>query len=134
MTDIDPRKHVHGEAFMVMQYRSDDGTETEHIWNSRDGVTPFVVTLRSGKTASHVDWRSDVYCPNHFQHMGPGDRYFTDLDPEAALALASERVEEYWDHPEYPMKGRYESKDQAAQSLAASYMEGPGSPHLKEML
>lgn len=126
------RSHVHGEAFCVMRYQSDDGTESEMIWNSRDGVTPFTLTLRSGKQATHVDWPSDVYCPDHAKHMAPGDRYFVDLDPETALALASDRVEEYWDHPEYPMNGRYASKEMAAQSLAAGYLEQPGSPHLKE--
>lgn len=126
--------HAHGEAFMVMQYLSDDGTETEWIWNSRDGVTPFIVTLKSGKTATHAHFAGDRYCPNHAEHMVTGDRYFADLDPETAYALAGNRVEEYWDHPEYPMKGRYESKEQAAQALASSYLEGPSSPTLKEML
>jgi hypothetical protein len=32
-------KHNHPEAFMLMEYVSEDGSETEVLWNSRDGVT-----------------------------------------------------------------------------------------------
>jgi len=42
----------HAGAFCLMTYRADDGTEEEQVWNSRDGVTPFVITLRSGKAAT----------------------------------------------------------------------------------
>jgi hypothetical protein len=66
--------YEHAEAFCLMTYRSDDGTEEEVIWNSRDGVTPFTIALRSGKPASHVDWGADRPQPGHkLQH---GQRYF----------------------------------------------------------
>ena len=125
-------EYAHGEAFMVMEYRADDGSESEWIWNSRDGVTPFVVTLKSGRTAHHANWRNDRRCVDHYDHMSIGDRYFVDLDPETALALASERVEEWWDHPQYPMKDRWATKDAAAKALAKDYLCHGGEPHLKE--
>ena len=125
--------HVHGEAFAVMCYRADDG-EQEFLWNSRDGVTPFVITLRSGKEATHVEWQNDVYCPDHMAHMSVGDRYFADLDPESALIMATQRVEEWWDHPEYPMSARWTDKEHAAQDLAKGYMDPPGSPTIREVL
>lgn len=51
---------AHQEAYCLMQYDADDGTETEVVWNSRDGVTPFGITLRSGKPATHARWGEDV--------------------------------------------------------------------------
>jgi hypothetical protein len=67
-------EYKHMEAFRLMTYRSDDGTEEELIWNSRDGVTPFVIRLRSGKTATHVNWTNDRRIPDH--QLKHGDRYF----------------------------------------------------------
>lgn len=54
--------YAHAEAFCLMTYRADDG------------VTPFVITLKSGKTASHVNWAADVRRPDHV--LAPGERYF----------------------------------------------------------
>lgn len=45
-------RHAHPEAFCVMQYFDDDGN-VEFIWNSRDGVTPFVIISRQGLEAMH---------------------------------------------------------------------------------
>lgn len=55
---------VHVEAFMLMRYRSDDGTTERVIWNSRDGVTPFVITL-DGVTMRHVEWTADRFAPDY---------------------------------------------------------------------
>jgi hypothetical protein len=82
--------HKHAEAFTLMTYVSDDGTETERVWNSRDGVTPFVITLRSGKTATHRDWAADEYLPNYVPPAG--SRVFVDLTPELARKSAAANV------------------------------------------
>lgn len=132
MSDRAEKPHVHGEAFMVMTYRADDG-ETERVWNSRDGVTPFCITLRSGKEATHVNWSQDVYCPSHADHMAAGERYFADLDPETALAHAEENVERWWGHPDYPMSARWPDKATAARDLAKGYLT-PGAPTIKELV
>jgi hypothetical protein len=81
VTDV----YQHAEAFCLMTYRSDDGTEEEVIWNSRDGVTPFIITLRSGKQARHVDWRSDRRVPDY--RPKPGERIFVDLTEARARQL-----------------------------------------------
>jgi hypothetical protein len=71
---LDPAGYQHAEAFCLMTYRSDDGTEEEVVWNSRDGVTPLVITLLSGQKATHVNWSADRPHPDHKpQH---GERYF----------------------------------------------------------
>lgn len=95
------RPHAHGEAFCHMLYRADDGSEEEWIWNSRDGVTPVGITLRSGKQARHVEWHRDRYDPDHVPQ--PGERIFVDLVPEAAIAKRRDFVEQWWDHPDMPM-------------------------------
>lgn len=35
----------HREAFMLMRYVSEGGTDVKLIWNSRDGVTPFQIHI-----------------------------------------------------------------------------------------
>lgn len=84
-------KYAHDEAFCLMRYAADDGSgEDEVIWNSRDGVTPFMISLRSGKTATHVDWRNDECVPDYVPPAG--SRMFVDLTPERAREHAEENV------------------------------------------
>lgn len=112
--------HAHGEAFRLMHYRSDDGTEDEWIWNSRDGVTPFVITLRSGKEAKHINWQDDPYVPDYVPQ--PGERIFVDLAPASAIAKRRVFVDRWWDDPEMPMSEHPflgpMGKDGAARELA----------------
>lgn len=64
-----------------MRYESDDHTVVEYLWNSRDGVTPFIITAKDGKTQlSHTNWKQDERRPNH--KPMPGDRIFVDLTEE----------------------------------------------------
>lgn len=74
MSDTTERRHQHAEAFHVMRYRCQACGHLEHIWNSRDGVTPFSLScpqcnperdFRRG-TMVHVNWQMDVYAP-HYQ-------------------------------------------------------------------
>jgi hypothetical protein len=68
-------KHNHGEAFALMTYRCDAGCHTEVIWNSRDGVTPFIVRSRDGQ-----------------HQMQPGDRIFVGTTKERAREHAETYV------------------------------------------
>jgi hypothetical protein len=45
--------HQHREAFMLMTYRTEGGAFEKKIWNSRDGVTPFIVHI-DGQAYQHV--------------------------------------------------------------------------------
>jgi len=51
-------------------------------------------------------------------------RVFVDMDQELATQAARERVEAWWDHPDYPMSKRWPSKDAAVADLAAEYVGG----------
>lgn len=123
--------YQHAEAFMLMTYRSDDGTEEELIWNSRDGVTPFVITLRSGKQATHVDWHNDRRLPDY--QPRPGERIFVDLTEEAARRYARANAERFWDDEAYPARDHYPSIPEFAELLAADYLRHPGQPDLIEV-
>lgn len=118
------RLHQHPEAFCLMEYRADDGTETEVIWNSRDGVTPFVVALPSGKAATHVNWSHDVRV---WRTMADalGVRRFIDHTEETARAGAARYVDQFWEHPQYPMSSRYETKDAAIDAVVADWIGTP---------
>lgn len=121
-------QYNHAEAFCLMKFRADDGTDEEVIWNSRDGVTPFVITLKSGKTAHHVDWQNDLCVPDH--KPKPGDRIFIDLTIEKANQYAEERIArwkaenaaEEWGVP-LPSVGE----------LISDYLRHPGAPDIMEV-
>jgi len=120
--------NTHGEAFCRMLYRSDDGTEEEWVWNSRDGVTPFVIGSRSGQQMQHVEWQRDEYLPAYTPQ--PGERMFVDLTPERARELAERNAERFWDDPQYPAHRQFDSKEELVSMLTKSYLERPGEPDL----
>lgn len=83
-------KYDHAESFMLMKYATrKDGPGpdplVERIWNSRDGVTPFIVRAPDGREMTHADWGKDQYEP-FWPHTGlkVGDRIFVDMTREAA--------------------------------------------------
>lgn len=125
--------YVHKEAFCLMTYRADDGSkEEEVIWNSRDGVTPFVITLRSGKEARHVDWHLDRCVPDHMPPLG--SRIFVDLTAPRARELARRNAERYWEtYP--PSREQFLTVDALAAMLEATYLAdiGKGTPDLVEV-
>lgn len=125
--------YQYAEAYCIMKYRSDDGTEEEWIWNSRDGVTPFVVTLRSGKQAKHVDWHEDT-CAPHYKPL-VGSRMFVDLTRERSLEIARANAKRYWSEEamSYNPQTEYASQEDLAKALAASYLQREGTPDLVEV-
>jgi hypothetical protein len=129
----DTARYTHGEAFCLMTYRSDDGTEEEIIWNSRDGVTPFVITLRSGKEARHIDWQRDRRVPDHTPPAGT--RIFVDLTDDAARRYAAANAERFFaeDDPPGLAREQYGTVEAMAAHLAAGYLSRPGTPDLVEV-
>lgn len=124
------RDYDHPEAFWLMTYRSDDGTETEVVWNSRDGVTPFVIRLRSGKQATHV-MRLAVRAPDYTPP--PGSRMFVDLTPRRATDLATENAVHWWARNVADCRKRYGSLESFVVALAQDYLRTPGTPDLVEV-
>ena len=126
-----PSRYRHPEAFSVMTYRADDGIEEERIWNSRDGVTPFVITLRNGKQATHVDWDQDQRMAEDWTPP-PGMRYFADLTPERARVHAARNYDAWTADPAQPRDIAIlgANRERAIAKLAGSYLERPGGPDL----
>ncbi len=124
-------KYRHAEAFCLMKYAADDGSEVEWIWNSRDGVTPFISHSRTGREMRHVDWHLDRCEPNHRPQVG--ERIFVDLTREKAEQYARELVERNWNREQYPMSARWAAKEEAIADLVADMMEQPGQPDLVEV-
>lgn len=126
------QQFTHHEAFCLMKYRDAQGNE-EIIWNSRDGVTPFIIRNKQGNEAQHVEWNKDVFAPNHKPKKG--DRIFVDLTHERAREIAVRQVERWWDGGENvpPMKEYYSSKEVAIEQLIAGMYQGGESVDLIEI-
>jgi hypothetical protein len=120
--------YQHGEAFCHMTYASKDGGETEVIWNSRDGVTPFIICSRNGTEMKHVNWRQDRRDPSYVPKAG--DRIFIDARRDLLLDRAKSYVDRCWEDPTYPLKdGPFESKEEAIESFLRNWTN-PGEPTL----
>lgn len=83
----------HGEAFALMLYQGQTSGRTVTIWNSRDGVTPFMVDI-DGEIYQHVHWELDTPAPQHT--LRPGDYYFRDTSQEDAVKAATMVVDLRW--------------------------------------
>ncbi|SRR6266851_368664 len=121
--------YQHAEAFCLLTYHADDGTEEEKIWNSRDGITPFVIALRSGKAATHVNWRTDR--PDQGYQPQIGERIFVDMTRERARQIAEANVDRWLaDAKLGPMLlAGYTSRDAAIEYFTREYFQ-PGAPDL----
>jgi hypothetical protein len=87
-------KHNHAEAFCVMQYRCEKCGTTDFIWNSRDGVTPFMVGCRKCEgTMQHTEWEHDRCDPGYTPR--PGQRMFIDLSWEKATEIAKQIIDQW---------------------------------------
>jgi hypothetical protein len=123
--------YLHREALCLMKYATRDGSEVEWIWNSRDGVTPFVVHSRSGQEMSHVQWQFDVRVPNYQPLLG--ERIFVDITPGYAELLAHQKVDLYWSDPDYPMSQAYETKAEAVEAMTSDLLGDGDRPTLIEV-
>lgn len=125
------RPYLRPDAFVLMRYRADDG-EVEQVWNSRDGETPYTITLRSGKSATHVDWSTMVARPAFVPP--PGTRVFVDLTEEIAARNAAAYVGRIWDNDGAEgmlARSQYDTADDMVKALTADIR--PGEPALVEV-
>jgi hypothetical protein len=90
------RPYLRSDAFVVMRYRAlDDAAEVEEVWNSRDGLAPYSILLKSGRVATHVDWTSMVHRPDYTPP--PGSRVIVDLTEAIATEKANAYARKIWD-------------------------------------
>lgn len=124
--------HQHGEAFRLMKYRCDSGCHNEIIWNSRDGVTPFIIRSRDGAhKMTHIEWRTDVYAPDHKPKTG--ERIFVTMTPELAAPRAEKYVDEIYKREK--RYGYWDSREEAVAYFVQSWVEdhGGGAPCIVEV-
>lgn len=121
--------YKHKEAFCLMLYRDSQGNE-EIIWNSRDGVTPFIVTSKQGYEAQHVEWRKDKFAPDHKPQ--PGDRIFTDGTPKIIAKSAKDYVAKYWNDARCPMSIAFapSTQDEVVEHFAQEWLKDLSQPCL----
>ena len=75
-----------------MQYECQTCRFIEVLWNSRDGVTPFVIRCRRcGADAQHVNWNRDRRIPEY--KPSPGERVFRDGSPLEAQEIVRHRLD-----------------------------------------
>lgn len=111
-----------------MQYRDDLGNRY-FIWNSRDGVTPFIVHC-NGRMAEHVNFAEDQRIPDYDP---PIDSYvFVDLTHELALERRQRYVEKYWDVGDVPLSSYFPNKETAVRELVTHDVQ-PGAPCLMKV-
>ena len=118
--------YKHGEAFMLMKYQTDDGTETETLWNSRDGVTPFCLLSKGGKVMHHVEWKKDE---RRIDFIPPsGMRIFVDATIELITPALNKYVDEIWDDQNYPASKQWATKQECFDALLPSWLHNGEAP------
>lgn len=121
------------EGFNLMLYRNEETGREEWLWNSRDGVTPFMIPdAEDGGDMKHDDWFRDTFSPFYIPPVGT--RIFVDMTETRARALAARNAQHWWNEKSEDEDGvmraglgvreRYESVEAMAASLWPSYM-GP---------
>ena len=114
-----------------MLYQCEECKALEVLWNSRDEVTPFIISCRYCKGAArHVHWHLDVYAPGFKPHKGM--RIFIDLTKEKLKEYMTAQIDRFWENTEYPMSEQYASKKEALQALMSDGVK-PGEPDVKEV-
>ena len=81
----------HAEAFFHMQYVGQNGNNSISlvIWNSRDGVTPFMTYSREyGIQLQHVQWGKDVFDKDYKPKKG--DLIWASHNEQTAKELAED--------------------------------------------
>ena len=128
--------YTHGEAYMLMGYESDDGAHRLEVWNSRDGVTPFVIGHPDWPDVElrHVRWHEDRFLgPNH--EPAQGDWVFTDLSQKEAERAGKRNAAKFWDDPRFPASEHFNgSQEDLAKVLAESYYGDGTNPHLTQVV
>lgn len=95
----------HAEAFCLMWYKCEKCGHEMRIWNSRDGVTPFIIACpacRMGE-AKHIDWGRDQPYPDFIPPQG--HLVFIDFPQSLKRVTAHKRVLSF-DGTEFELLGQ----------------------------
>lgn len=122
--------YFHKEAYFLIKYKCKTCSSAEYIWNSRDGVTPFIVPCKTcSKEAYHGSWDQDQRI---IQYDPPQrSRIFIDTPKEIHDFLLRVRINRQWEDGSYPMMVHFPSKSSAFKELEKDY--NPNQPYLLTM-
>lgn len=108
------------DSFMLMNYYCEACGTVEKIWNSRDGVTPFMIDCaKCGEHMQHVNWNQDQRIPDY--KPPKGSRYFAELTRDRAAELAKKRVDAFAGS-EYELKPGTPEYTEMVESLTADFL------------
>jgi len=125
-----PQKYQNAEAFCLMRYRCEKCNHVEVLWNSRDGVTPFVIgCVKCGKPAKHVDWKLDRRVPDY--DPPKGSRIFVTMTSEEYLKSQTKRVEHFWKDDVHGFRSIYKTKLRANRAFVTLDDFTEGMPEIK---
>jgi hypothetical protein len=125
----------HPEGFCLMSYAGEDGHTKELLWNSRDGVTPFVIRSRDGADLSHVGFSDDLTVPGYLPAVG--SRVFVDATLDDFLKGVRKRFEGYLDRDgtvtgDLAIRFPGQSIDQIVDAIAGrEFGQHEGQPHVE---
>lgn len=88
-------KYKHVEAFCIMTYHCQQCGRVEKVWNSRDGVTPFIIgcDMCGGGEMRHVDWQNDRRAEDHIPERG--QLVFIDVPESLKKPLFARRISRF---------------------------------------
>lgn len=100
-----PANFQHKEAFCKMKYVCEACGAVEYLWNSRDGVTPFMISCDQQGCDGHMQHKNFSQDRVMFSPDNEINRIFVDMTVEEAKRLAEEgfekrgrRMMEDWPH------------------------------------
>lgn len=113
---------LHKEAYCMMEYHCEKCHTSEFLWNSRDGVTPFIIGCKKcGGEMRHINWGGDKRMVDHVPKKG--ERIFITLPKEVNDIYNRKRIEMYWEGKNYPMKERFATKEEAFKALSGDTLK-----------
>jgi len=125
-----PQKYQHVEAFCIMKYQCEKCEHIEVLWNSRDGVTPFVIgCVECGKPARHIEWRSDRRVLDYVPPKG--SRIFVTMTEEEYLKSQIKQVEHFWKNDVHDFRSIYKTKSKATKAFVTLEGFTEGMPNIK---
>ena len=112
------------KAYCLMKYQSEDQVITEILWNSRDGVTPFIIPAKDGETRlQHVEFEKDELAIWHVPAIG--SRIFKDQPFEVWIEKEIQRTRRFWDHPDFAhLVAQYQTPEKLVIASAGEFRKG----------
>lgn len=90
-------EYNHDEAYCLMTYKCQECKRTEVLWNSRDGVTPFIINCeKCNGQMQHVNWNQDVRNKNYIPKIG--QRVFIDTPIDAYKVMMRTKAKYIKEH------------------------------------